>query len=103
MDSFQSLDMTQLPPRECFHLALEDSSTSNDNYANTQRVDDTFNKRIMRDFHALYLTTDVLFVTQVFESLKTFGLENYSLHSSHYLSTGSLAFNALLKRSKIEL
>ena len=57
----------------------------------------------MADYHDLYLKTDVLLLTDVFEKFINTCLLYYKLDPCHYCSNPGLSWNAVLKMNKIEL
>ena len=58
--------------------------------------------KTMRNYHCLYLRTDVLLLP-VFEKSIEICLEYYRLDPSNYFSTLGLSWDAMLKMTKIEL
>ena len=48
-------------------------------YEHAQKVWKEFKMKTMGDYHDLYLKTDVLLLTDVFEEFRSICLENYSL------------------------
>ena len=58
---------------------------------------------IMGDYHDLYLKTDVLLLTDIFEKFISTCLEYYGLDCFHYFSSPGLSQDALLKMTEIEL
>ena len=57
----------------------------------------------MDDYRDLCLKTDVLLLADVFEKLINKCLEYYGLDPYHYFSSAGLAWDAMLKMTKIEL
>jgi len=57
----------------------------------------------LRDYHNLYLLTDVLILADVFESFRTVCMEHYSLDPAHYYTAPGMAWQAALKKTKVEL
>ena len=59
----------------------------------------------MKEYHDLYLITDVLLLADIFEDFRKFSLTNYELDPAHYYTSPGLSFNACLKmtKAKIEL
>ena len=64
---------------------------------------DHFNIKTMKDYHDLYLETDVLLLADIFESFRKTILKNYSLDPAHYLSAPGRSWDAFLKRSGREI
>ena len=56
-----------------------------------------------RQYHDLYLLTDVLLLADVFEAFREFSLATYKLDPLHYYKTPSLSWDAMLKCTKVEL
>ena len=59
-DGFDKLNATELPPKEASYSKLTDKHISDDDYAHAQKVWKTFNMKTMRDYHDLYMKSDVL-------------------------------------------
>jgi len=57
----------------------------------------------MKDYHDLYLKTDVLLLADVFENFRLTCYKYYELDPLHYYSAPGLAWDACLKKTKIEL
>ena len=57
----------------------------------------------MRDYHDIYLKTDVFLLADVFEKFRQMSLESYGLEPSHYYSLPGLSWDAALKYSDVEL
>jgi hypothetical protein len=57
----------------------------------------------MKDYHDLYLETDVLLLADIFESFRKTCLRNYSLDPAHYLSAPGRSWDAFLKSSGREI
>ena len=50
----------------------------------------------MKDYHGLYLKSDVSLLADVIEKFRNRYQENYVLHCSHYLSALGLSWDAIL-------
>ena len=57
----------------------------------------------MRDYHDLYLRTDVLLLADVFEKFRTMSRHSYGLDPVHYYSLPALSWDAALKFSGVKL
>ena len=55
------------------------------------------------DYHDLYLKTDILLLTDVFEKFINTCLEYYGLDFCHYFSSSGLSWDAVLQITEIEL
>ena len=55
------------------------------------------------DYHNLYLKTDVLLLTDVFEKLINTCLEYHGQDPCHYFSCPGLSWDMMLKMTKIKL
>ena len=60
VSSLDKLSETQLPPKEEFYSKLNDEDISDDDYQHAINVWNTFKCKSIRDYHDLYLKSDVL-------------------------------------------
>ena len=56
-----------------------------------------------KDYRDMYLESDVLLLTDVFENFRDLCLENYGLDPCWYYTAPGLAWDAALKKTKVEL
>ncbi|KAG1677003.1 hypothetical protein GQR58_014046 [Nymphon striatum] len=103
MDSLEKLDETSLPPKNAFYSKLNDSNISDDDYKHAQSVWNIFKMKSMRDYHDIYLKTDVLHLADVFENFRDVCLQNYILDPAWYYTAPGLAWDAALKITGVEL
>ena len=99
VSSLEKLSETQLPPKEEFYSKLNDEEISDDDYQHTINVWNTFECKTIRDYHDLYLKTDVLLLADVFENFRKTCLKHYSLDPAHYYTSPGLAWDACLKET----
>ena len=59
--------------------------------------------KTMRDYHDIYLKTDVLFLANVFEKFINTCLEYYGLDPCHYFSNPGISWDAMVEITQIEL
>ena len=107
-DYISSLDKlleTSLPPKEAFYSQLYDEDISDEDYQHAILVWNTFNCKTIRDYHNLYLKTDVLLLADVIEKFRKTCLKHYQLDPAHYYTSPGLAWDACLKTTgqKLEL
>ena len=79
------------------------SSISEDDYQHAQRVWEEFGIHNLRDYHDLYLRTDVVLLANVYEAFRDTCLKHYKLDPAHFYTFPGLAWKACLKRTGIKL
>ena len=103
MDCFEKFDQTELPTKEQFYSVLNDQHVTNGEYSHTRKVWETFSIKTMGEYHDLYLKSDVLLLTDVFEGFRKTCLQYYKLDPCHYFTSPSLSWDAMLKMTDIKL
>ena len=99
LDDISKLSTEGLPSKDKFYSSLYESEVKEEDYQRAQKVWDHFKMKTMKDYHDLYLETDVLLLADVFENFRRTCLENYKLDPAHYVSAPSLSWDAFLKKS----
>lgn len=102
-DNIRKLDDTALPLKEAFYSTLNEEGISDEDYQYAQTVWRVFECKTMRDYHDLYLLTDVLLLADIFENFRAICIKNYKLDPAWYYSAPGLSWDTLLKMTKIEL
>jgi hypothetical protein len=103
VDSFERFSETQLPPKEAFYSHLSREHISDEDYDHAQRVWNEFGCKTFGDYHDLYLRTDVHLLADVFETFRDTSMSHYGLDPGHYFSAPGMSWDALLKKTEIEL
>ena len=103
VSSMEKLSETQLPPKEEFYSKLNDEDITDDDYQHAINVWNTFKCKTIRDYHDLYLKSDVLLLSDVFENFRKTRLHHYNLDPAHYYTSPGLAWDACLKETGQEL
>ena len=104
MKTFEQFEETKLPPIEDFYSSLSESGISEAEYLHAQNVWDKFNLKTMGEYHDLYLKTDVLLLTDVFENFRNVAMTHYEIDpANNYFTLPNFAWDAMLKMTKIEL
>ena len=103
MDGWYRFDEGSLPPKEAFYSKLSVKGITEDDYAHEKNVYDAFGSTTLGDYHKLYLRTDVLLLTDVFENFRKLCLEQYKPDPVHYYSSPCLSWDALLKHTGVKL
>ena len=63
----------------------------------------TFGCKTLGDYSDLYCRTDVLLLADVFETFRKMCLRQYGLDPAHYYTSPGLSWDALLKKTGVEL
>ena len=103
MDSMEKFSHPSLTSASDFNSALTGRGISMDDYQFAQNMWTKYNCQTMLDYHDLYLSTDVLLLTDIVENFRTICLNIYELDPCHYVSSPALAFDAMLKYTGVEL
>jgi hypothetical protein len=103
MNEFDRLEETSLPPRSKLFSSLTNGDISDTDYKRAQNVWNTFGMKTMRDYHDLYLKTDVLLLADIMENFRKVCRENYGLDPMWYYTAPGLAWDACLKLTEVEL
>lgn len=104
MKTSAQFEETQLPPIEDFYSSLGESEISDVEYSHAQNVWNKFNIKTMGEYHDLYLKTDVLLLSDVFENFRNVAMTHYEIDPANgYFTLPNFAWDAMLKMTKIEL
>ena len=103
MDSWERFADTRLPPRASFYSKLTGNHISDEDYAHAQNVWEVFGCQNMGEYCDLYCRTDVLLLADVFETFRKTCMGRYSLDPAHYYTSPGLSWDALLKKTGVEL
>ena len=77
MTDWDKFKETKLPLREAFYSKLNMSGADNKDYERANRVWKEFGIKNLREYHDLYLKTDVILLANVFEAFRKVCLKNY--------------------------
>ena len=102
-DSFERFKETSLPPKEAFYSSLKCKGISDDDYEHAQTVWKVFNIQTLQEYHNLYLLTDVLLTADVLQEFRRMVLDFYGMDPWRYCTVPGLAWDAMLKMTKVRL
>ena len=103
MNAFDKFNDEQLPSKEQFYSRLTEEDITNDDYTKAKQIWKHFDIKNMGEYHDLYLKTDVLLLTDVFENFRDMCLSYYGLDPVYYYTLSNFAFDAMLKLTGIEI
>ena len=89
MDSFKGFDEDRLPDK--FFSSLRDKCISKDEYDRDINIWNVLKMNSIGDYHSLYLKTDVLLLTDVYEKFIKMCLDYCGLDPCHYFSSLGLS------------
>ena len=89
----------KLPPKEAFYSKLNMLGVSK----HTNRTWKEFGLADLEEYHDLYLKTDVILLSNIFETFRKVCLKNYGLDPAHFYTGPGLAWKACLKKTRIRL
>ena len=103
MDNWERFNETKLPDKKPFYNKLNLEDITNEDYKHGHKVWDISDIKNLGEYHDLYLETDTLLLTDVYERIREICLEIYQLDPAHFLSTPGLAWQACLKKARVKL
>ena len=103
MDDWEKFNETSLPEKEDFysHLNMEDITDAD--YSHAKKVYKDFHRKKLGEYHDLYVQIDTVLLVDVFENLWNMCLEIYGLDPAKFLLAPALAWQAVLKKTKVKL
>jgi hypothetical protein len=93
----------KIPTIEEFFSRLYNKPCSVSDYKYADDVWNKFGCHTMRDYHDLYLKTDVLLLADVFESFRTATLSSLGLDPAYYVSGPQLSWDCMMKMTRCNL
>ena len=103
MDSFKKFNEKKLPSKGDFHKILIDERVTDKEYEHAKNVWNVFNIKTMGEYHDLYLESDILLLSDVFENFRNTCMQYYELDPCHYFTSPGLSWDAMLKMTNIKL
>ena len=103
MDSFKRFNETRLPNIEKFYDKLSGKECTTENYLYAKLVWNKMKCENMRDYTSIYMINDVLLLADVFENFRNLSVDVYELDPCWYYTSPGLAWDAMLKKTRVEL
>ena len=103
MDSWERFDENTIPPKEAFYSKLNLENIRDQDYEHIKKVWEIFEIKNLGDYHDLYVQCDTFLLSDVFENFRNKCIEIYKLDPAHFLPAPGLAWQACLKKIKVEL
>ena len=99
MGSWERFNETSFPDKEAFNSSLNMEDITAVDYRHAQRVFKTFNNKNLGDYHDLYLQSDTLLLTDVFENFRNMCIKVYEVDPAHF----RISIESLFKESRGEI
>jgi hypothetical protein len=97
-------NVDQLPSIDKFYSNLSEENITEADYSHAINVWNEFNIKNLGEYHDLYLKTDVLLLTDIFENFRNVAMKFYDLDPANgYFTLPNFAWHAMLKMTKVEL
>ena len=103
IDSWERFYETSLHDKEAFYSSLNLEGILSVNYRHAKRVYKEFKLENVGDYHDLYIQSDTLLLTDVFENFRNKCIETYELDPDHLLSAPRSEWQACLKKTGLKL
>ena len=103
MNSFEKFEESRLPKKEDFFSIMNNEHITDEDYQHAWNVWNEFGLSSMGEYHDLYLKSDVLLLTDVFENFRKTCQQYYELDPAHYFTSPGLSWDAMLKMTGIKL
>ena len=103
IDGWDKFNEKIIPSKELFYSNLTLENVSETDYAHANNVFKKFNISNLGEYHDLYISSDTLLLTDIFENFRQSYLKNYELDPAHFVSLPGLAWQACLKKTNVEL
>ena len=100
---FKIFSEKELPKREDFFNKLNDCEISEKDYCHAQEVYKEFKCQSLLQYMELYVKTDTILLSDIFENFRTIALGTYGLDPLHYVSLPSFGRDAMLKQTGVEI
>ena len=104
INSYERFNETELPAIDEFYSTLNEEGIEDKEYEHAIKVWKTFNINNIGEYHDLYLKTDVLLLSDIFEAFRETAMTNYDLDPSNgYFTLPNFAWMAMLKKTGVVL
>lgn len=103
MTNWEKYDQKSLPSKCHFHNSMTNEDISDADYNHAQTVWTQFNIKNLGEYTDLYLKTDVLLLTDIFQNFRKTCKLYYKLDPAFYITAPSLSFDAMLLKTGVQL
>ena len=91
MDSWEKFDEDTLPPKKDFYSNFNLGDISDKDYEHAKKVWHVYKIKNLGEYHDLYVQTDTLLLSDVFENFRNMCLYIYKLDPVYFVSAPGLS------------
>ncbi|KAJ8980518.1 hypothetical protein NQ317_007938 [Molorchus minor] len=103
LDKIERLDETELPDIEHFYNKLNDMNIDETDYAHEQLIWQTFNRQTLGEYSDLYMKTDIMLLTSVFETFRETCHKTYKIDPGRHFTLPGYTWDCMLKYTGCKL
>ena len=103
MNDERRFQETRIPPKDAFYSEIKKSHINEEDYSHACKVFRHLGLSNLGDYSDLYLKTDVLLLTDIFENFRDISMRDYRLDPCHFYSAPGLSWSAMLLMTKVNL
>ena len=103
MDDWEKFIETTLAEKEEFYSSLSMEEFTDADYMHGKRVCKDFKIKNLGEYHDWYLKSDTVILADVFKNFRKMCLKTYELDPVKFISAPGLAWQAALKKAKVNL
>ena len=103
IDEWEKFNETSLPKKDDFYSNLNMEDIKDSNYNSAKRVCKDFEIKNLCEYHDLYLKKHTLLLADVSENFRKMCSEIYEADPPKFLSVPGLAWQAALRKTKVEI
>ena len=86
MDGREKFNELSSPDKDYFYSELNKENITDEDYAHARKVWKVFEIKNLGEYHDLYVQSDTLLLTDVFENFRDRCIDTYKLDPAHFLS-----------------
>ena len=102
-DSLDRFEETSLPEKSKFYNDLTETEINDRDYEHAQAMWNHFGMRTFKDYHDFYMKSDVMLLSDCFESFRQTMISAHGLDCLHFPTLPSMTLQIALKMTQIEL
>lgn len=103
IDEFSKFNDSNLPSKKYFYNNLTEEHISDSDYSYAKQIFKLFNLKSLGQYCEIYVESDCCLLACIFEAFRNTSLNYYELDPVYYFSLPGLAWDSVLRYSKVKL